>query len=151
VLTIRLSRVGAKRDPHYRVVVTDRASGRDGRFLEIVGHYHPRRQPAEVVFNVERTEAWLSQGARMSDTVRSLYRAVTSGTEQPSPDQEAKAPVPAEVTEAAAEAESAEAAAEAGAEADVTESGDETDAAEEAPDVDASPPADAEPSEQEQG
>lgn len=74
MLTIRLRRAGSKRDPHYRVVVTERLTRRDGPFLEILGHYHPRRQPAEVVFDLPRTRVWLDKGAQMSDTVRNLYR-----------------------------------------------------------------------------
>lgn len=124
MLTIRLRRAGAKRDPHYRVVVADRAAGRDGPFLEIVGHYHPRRQPAEVVFNVERTEAWLSQGARMSDTVRSLFRAVKSGRPTGAAGEETAAAAPPQVTEAAAEAE-AEATSDTAA-AEAAESEDAT-------------------------
>jgi len=79
VLTIRLRRSGAKRDPHYRVVVTEQSTRRDGPFLEIVGHYHPRRQPAEIYFDTERIEVWLGKGAQMSETVGSLYRRVQSG------------------------------------------------------------------------
>ena len=61
------------------MVVAEDSSRRDGPFLEVIGHYHPRRQPAEVVFDVERAELWLERGARMSDTVRSLYRRARTG------------------------------------------------------------------------
>ena len=67
---IRLTRRGAKKKPHYRVVVIEKANARDGRFVEIVGHYNPRTNPAEVVLKQERIDYWLSKGARPSDTVR---------------------------------------------------------------------------------
>ena len=67
---IRLTRRGAKKKPHYRVVVIEKANARDGRFVEIVGHYNPRKNPAEVVLKQERVDYWLSRGAQPSDTVR---------------------------------------------------------------------------------
>lgn len=67
---IRLTRRGAKKKPHYRVVVIEKANARDGRFVEIVGHYNPRKDPAEVVLKQERIDYWLSQGAQPSNTVR---------------------------------------------------------------------------------
>lgn len=67
---IRLTRRGAKKKPHYRVVVIEKANARDGRFVEIVGHYNPRKNPAEVVLKRERIDYWLSRGAQPSDTVR---------------------------------------------------------------------------------
>ena len=69
---IRLTRRGAKKKPHYRVVVIEKANARDGRFVEIVGHYNPRKNPAEVVLKRERVDYWLSRGAQPSDTVRGL-------------------------------------------------------------------------------
>lgn len=74
MLTIRLRREGSKRDPHYRVVVAESLTRRDGPFLEILGHYHPRRDPAEVVLDIERARGWIDKGAQMTDTVRTLYR-----------------------------------------------------------------------------
>ena len=71
---IRLARTGAKKKPHYRVVVIEKGRARDGRFVEIVGHYNPRKNPAELVLNRERIEYWLSHGAQPSDTVRSFLR-----------------------------------------------------------------------------
>jgi small subunit ribosomal protein S16 len=61
---IRLRRTGAKKQPSYRLVVADSASPRDGRFLEIVGHYNPRRNPVEVVLDEEKVKRWLSRGAQ---------------------------------------------------------------------------------------
>lgn len=79
MLAIRLRRAGSKRDPHYRVVVTDSRSGRDGRFVEILGHYHPRRQPAEIVFDMDKIQHWVDRGAQMSDTVRNLVNEAKRG------------------------------------------------------------------------
>lgn len=74
MLVIRLTRKGAKKKPTYRVVVIDRKRARDGRFVEIVGHYNPRSAPVEIVLKAERIQYWLKQGAQPSDTVRSLLR-----------------------------------------------------------------------------
>jgi small subunit ribosomal protein S16 len=62
-------RVGAKNDPRYRIVVADARAPRDGRFIEILGHYHPTRQPEVVHINRERALHWLSVGAQPSETV----------------------------------------------------------------------------------
>ena len=128
MLTIRLRRTGAKKDPHYRVVVADRAAGRDGAFLEILGHYHPRQQPAEVVFNMERTETWLGQGARMSDTVRSLYLRAKRGSVEEVPeapsDAELEAAVEVEATDVSADAEGDPVAQQATDEADAEPAAD---------------------------
>jgi small subunit ribosomal protein S16 len=69
---MRLRRVGAKKQPSYRVVIADRQAPRDGRFIEIVGHYNPRTEPTEIVFNAERCLHWLRQGAQPSDRVQRL-------------------------------------------------------------------------------
>jgi len=71
---IRLTRRGAKKKPHYRVVVIEKANARDGRFVEILGHYNPRKNPAEVVLKQERVDYWLSKGAQPSDTVRGFLK-----------------------------------------------------------------------------
>ena len=72
MLAIRLTRHGAKKKPFYRVVVADREAKRDGRFVEIVGHYNPCREPIELKLDHERISYWLSKGAQPSDTVRNL-------------------------------------------------------------------------------
>lgn len=72
MLAIRLRRAGSKNRPFYRVVVTEARSGRDGRFVEMLGHYNPRTSPETVEVNRERLEHWLRAGARPSDTVRTL-------------------------------------------------------------------------------
>ncbi len=69
---LRLARVGAKKRPFYRVVVTDSRSPRDGRFIEHVGVYDPTRNPPEVRFQMERVDHWLRVGATPSDTVAYL-------------------------------------------------------------------------------
>lgn len=71
-LTIRLTRMGSKKRPFYRLVVMERASRRDGRPLEFLGHYNPMTSPAEVVIDTANYEKWIKQGATPSDTVRSL-------------------------------------------------------------------------------
>ena len=74
MLSIRLRRTGSTKRPYYRVVVADSRSWRDGRFLEVLGHYDPRQNPAKVVVDGERARHWLEKGAQASDTVRSLLR-----------------------------------------------------------------------------
>jgi small subunit ribosomal protein S16 len=72
MLSIRLRRTGSTKRPYYRVVVADSRSWRDGRFVEVLGHYDPRREPAVVKIDTERARYWLDKGAQASDTVRSL-------------------------------------------------------------------------------
>lgn len=79
MISIHLRRTGAKKDPHYRVVVADSRDARDGAFIEVLGHYHPRFEPAKVVLDVEKTKAWIDKGAQPSDTVKSLLRKVETG------------------------------------------------------------------------
>jgi small subunit ribosomal protein S16 len=74
VLSIRLSRIGKKKQPFYRVVVIDKRRPRDGRFVEIVGSYNPLKNPPEVTLNTERVKHWLGYGAQPSDTVRTFIR-----------------------------------------------------------------------------
>jgi len=74
LLRIRLFRTGTKKKPHYRIVVIDREKRRDGRCIEILGHYNPCLEPAEVVLNRERAEHWIKRGAQPSDTVRGLLK-----------------------------------------------------------------------------
>jgi small subunit ribosomal protein S16 len=74
VLTIRLSRIGKKKQPTYRVVVIEKTRPRDGRFVEIVGTYDPLKNPAVIQLDAERIKYWLGCGAQPSDTVRSFLR-----------------------------------------------------------------------------
>ena len=71
---IRLTRVGATKQPAYRVVVTDRRSARDGRSIETIGHYDPRSNPVVVEIDAEKATAWLAKGAQPSETVERLFR-----------------------------------------------------------------------------
>jgi small subunit ribosomal protein S16 len=71
---IRLARHGATKKPFYRIVVTDSESPRDGRYLENVGTYEPLLDPAKVTLNSERIQYWMNQGAKPSDTVKSLLK-----------------------------------------------------------------------------
>ena len=71
---IRLTRVGATKQPTYRVVVTDSRNARDGRSIETIGHYNPRTEPVEVSIDAEKAKKWLSQGAQPSETVRRLLK-----------------------------------------------------------------------------
>lgn len=74
MLKIRLARAGAKKKVSYRVVVIEEKKARDGRFVEIIGFYNPRREPPEVALNQERVAYWLGVGAQPSETVRSLLK-----------------------------------------------------------------------------
>jgi len=72
MLAIRLRRAGARGNPFYRIVVTERSSARDGRFVEIIGNYNPRTRPETLVIDRERLAHWMGVGAKPSDTVRTL-------------------------------------------------------------------------------
>ncbi len=72
---IRLTRVGATRQPTYRVVVADSRSARDSRSIETIGHYNPRTEPIELRIDSDRAKAWLAKGAQPSDTVARLLKA----------------------------------------------------------------------------
>jgi len=74
LLRIRLTRMGAKKKPFFRVVVTERRQARDGRFVEIVGHYNPVTNPPSIKLNMDRVRHWIACGAQPSDTVRSLIK-----------------------------------------------------------------------------
>ena len=69
---IRLKRLGAKKRPFYRIVVAEAAAPRDGRFIEILGHYNPLTQPPTVSIDRSKMEAWIAKGAQPSNTVRRL-------------------------------------------------------------------------------
>jgi small subunit ribosomal protein S16 len=73
-LRIRLARFGAKKRPFYRIVVTNSESPRDGRFLEIIGTYDPRQDPAAVSVKEELLSLWVNRGAKPTDTVASLLK-----------------------------------------------------------------------------
>ncbi len=71
---LRLTRVGGKKKPMWRVVVADQRSPRDGRVIETIGHYNPQTNPSTIVIDEERARSWLARGAQPSDTVRKLLR-----------------------------------------------------------------------------
>jgi small subunit ribosomal protein S16 len=73
---IRLRRIGAKKKPMYRMVVADARSPRDGRFIELVGHYNPLVDPPQITVNEERVHQWLKWGAQPTETVKSLLARV---------------------------------------------------------------------------
>src|SRR5262245_29527455 len=76
---IRLRRVGRKRQPSYRIVVADSSNPRGGEYLDTVGFYNPRTQPAELRLDHAKIDAWLAKGADMSDTAASLIRKGKKG------------------------------------------------------------------------
>jgi len=71
---IRLKRMGAKKAPFYRVVVSDARYPRDGRFIEEIGYYDPTREPAQIHIDAEAAQKWLASGAQASETVKSLFK-----------------------------------------------------------------------------
>jgi len=74
MVKIRLRRMGAKKNPFYRVVVADSRSPRDGRCIEEIGTYNPLTQPSEIDIDLERATYWISNGAQPTDTVRALLK-----------------------------------------------------------------------------
>jgi len=120
MLKIRLRRVGAKKQPSYRVVVADSRSPQKGRFVEIVGFYNPRTEPPTVELKEERLRYWLSQGAQPTDAVLRLLekQGLVDGTARAEKWAKAAAAVEeaeegAEAVEAVEEVEEAEEVAEA--------------------------------------
>jgi len=93
---VRLTRVGSKKNPIWRVVVSDQRSPRDGRFIETIGHYNPQTEPSTIVIDEERFQHWVSRGAQPTNTVKQLVRAqakaapATTALAEPDP---AEAPV----------------------------------------------------------
>ncbi len=73
MVKIRLRRMGAKKQPTYRFVVADSKSPRDGRFIEILGHYNPRTEPKTLVVDQNKAKEWIAKGAQPSDPVRRLF------------------------------------------------------------------------------
>ena len=72
---LRLTRIGSKKNPVYRIVAADSRSPRDGKFLEIVGRYNPQSEPSLIELKEERIKDWLSKGAQPSATVQRLLKA----------------------------------------------------------------------------
>ena len=124
---IRLRRLGAKKRPHYRVVVADQRAPRDGRFIENIGRYHPLNDPSVIEIDEERAMHWLRVGAQPSDQVRNLMTkigiwekfvaerpGVVAGPRAPKPERPAKEKVSKKAQAKAAEAVKAADAAVAG-------------------------------------
>ena len=74
MVVIRMRKMGSKKRPFFRVIVTDSRTARDSSFVEIVGHYNPRMKPAKVEIDRERINHWVEKGAQLSDTVRTLLK-----------------------------------------------------------------------------
>ena len=78
MVKIRLRRMGAKKAPYYRIVVSDSRSPRDGRFIEEIGSYNPLKNPAEIKVDAERAQYWVKNGAQPTDTVKALLKKVSA-------------------------------------------------------------------------
>ena len=71
---MRLTRLGAKKAPFYRVIIADSRSPRDGKFIEEIGYYNPLTNPAEVMIDAEKAKTWLKNGAQPTETVKALLK-----------------------------------------------------------------------------
>src|SRR6476660_2620549 len=92
---VRLTRVGSKKNPIWRVVVADQRSPRDGRFIETIGHYNPQTEPSTIRIDEERLQHWLARGAQPTGSVKQLVKAYSkSGGEPESPSTAAAAAPP---------------------------------------------------------
>lgn len=135
MLKIRLRRTGQKHQPSYRIVVADKDSPRDGRFVEILGHYNPRTEPVTFEVKEDRVKHWFSQGAQPTETVHRLLHsrgiidvAPPKRDTKPSKVEREAAAKAAADAKAAAEAKAAEeAAAAAAAEAAATAEAESTE------------------------
>lgn len=114
MLAIRLTRIGAKKRPAYRIIVSEKRYKRDGAYIENLGHYNPLTEPATMVVNRERFDYWVKAGAQPSDVVKRLVLGI-NGTKHSKPKKAAqeKAEAALKVAESAAEAPVVEASAEA--------------------------------------
>jgi small subunit ribosomal protein S16 len=98
---VRLTRVGSKKNPIWRVVVADQRSPRDGRFIETIGHYNPQTEPSTIRIDQERLQHWLDRGAQPTGSVKQLVKAYAKGGGEPP--SAATAPAPAVAEPAAVE------------------------------------------------
>ncbi len=73
MIRIRLRRTGATKQPHYRIVVADARAPRDGKYIDLVGHYDPQTEPATINVDAEKAARWVRQGAQMTETVEKLF------------------------------------------------------------------------------
>ena len=83
MLMIRLSRMGARKQPYYRIVVIEKERARNGRPVEVVGTYNPRTNPASIEMKRERVDYWVSKGAQMSERVNKLYSKAPAAVPAP--------------------------------------------------------------------
>jgi small subunit ribosomal protein S16 len=97
---VRLTRVGSKKNPIWRVVVADQRSPRDGRFIETIGHYNPQTNPSTIRLDEERLQHWLARGAQPTGTVKQLVRAYAKGGGAAAEVSVAEPPVPADAEDA---------------------------------------------------
>ena len=128
---VRLTRVGSKKNPIWRVVVADQRSARDGRIIENVGHYNPQTEPSTVVLDRERLDYWIEKGAQPTNTVRKLMRV--PDTAAPAVVEEATADAATEVADAPADVAAAsepDPASEDAAAAEPAADGESTDPSE---------------------
>lgn len=136
MVKIRLRRTGAKKQPSYRVVVTDSRSPRDGKFIEIIGHYNPRTEPPTMEVDAERALYWLSVGAQPSEAVKRMLDKMGILAQVPAVRKGEKSLD--EILEELELAKAAEAALKAEAEEEaVEEEAPEEEAEEEAPEAEA--------------
>jgi small subunit ribosomal protein S16 len=164
---VRLTRVGSKKNPIWRVVVADQRSPREGRFIETIGHYNPQTEPSTIRIDAERFQHWVARGAQPTGTVKQLMKAQAKGlTADPKTSAAVAAASPAtaapvsmepatppsqveQAAEAEAPAEAAEPAAEQAEPAAEQAPAAEADAApqeEAVPEAEAAPAEEAEPS-----
>jgi small subunit ribosomal protein S16 len=84
MLKVRLARHGVKKRPYYHIVVTESESPRDGRFLEQLGTYDPRKPMTDAVLDQERLQHWIARGAQVNETIRKVVRELRKTSAQPS-------------------------------------------------------------------
>lgn len=89
MLKLRLTRMGSKGKPHYRIIVQEARSKRDGRYVENLGHYNPLTEPSTIVVNAERVQYWLSVGAQPTEAVASILKRAGVGPATTAPATEA--------------------------------------------------------------
>jgi len=111
-VSIRLRREGARNRPYYKVVVADSRSPRDGKFIEIIGTYDPKKPDPNSTLKLDRIDHWISQGAQPSDTVRSLIKKNKKQSESASPEAAAASAPPEAASSAMPETAAPVAAAE---------------------------------------
>lgn len=123
---VRLTRVGSKKNPIWRVVVADGRSPRDGRVIETIGHYNPQTQPSRIAIDRDRLQHWLERGAQPTNTVRKLVRAENTGHDAPPAPKPPAPAVAVPQAEVQPEAGGDETVAAPGAEAEAQGDGEPT-------------------------